>query len=258
MGLETQAPLRLEPGGSASPVTQRKAGGASRAPACSRHAHQPRKSAFLPRASWRDRDSGSPHVISQQQLLPMAIVMHLGGIFVSGGISEDLFVPPAPSGLLGGERQPSPTAMARHARGDALRSGPVGRRYPRRWLFGLDVRLTRRRGPCKAGKAVACLLLLYLYTYLEADLAASRWRALFLAPRTDLPRAGRRGRGRRSLHAPRPPPAPRGHPAVDLCGPRRPARGGTLVGCRSAPVVAVLKPAAYWVHRGLLGCNRGH
>ena len=102
----------------------------------------------------------------------MAIVMHLGGIFVSGGISEDLFVPPAPSGLLGGERQPSPTAMARHARGDALRSGPVGRWYPWWWLGGLDVRPTRRRWPCKAGKAVACLLLLYLYTYLEAESGA--------------------------------------------------------------------------------------
>ena len=134
----------------------------------------------------------------------MAIVMHLGGIFVSGGISEDLFVPPAPSGLLGGERQPSPTAMARHARGDALRSGPVGRWYPWWWLGGLDVRPTRRRWPCKAGKAVACLLLLYLYTYLEAYSGARISRLYFLRPApTCLPPAGAAAEG---VHC-----MPRGH-----------------------------------------------
>ena len=110
-------------------------------------------------------------------------------------------------------------------------------------------------GPSERQETVA--LVAGFVSEVAIRVAARTW-ALFLAPRTDLPPAGRRGRGRRSLHAPRPPPAPRGHPAADLCGPRRPARGGTLVGCRSAPVVAVLKPAAYWVHRGLLGCNRGH
>ena len=156
----------------------------------------------------------------------------------------------------GGERQPIATAAARDARQNVLGVGQgVHGTHGGGWA-GCQ---SGRRGPCTAvgaaGNSCLCLLLLYpkwLFGW------PPEHGLYFLAPRTDLPPAGRRGRGRRSLHTPRPPPAPRGHPAVDLCGPRRPARGGTLVGCRSAPVVAVLKPAAYWVHRGLLGCNRGH
>ena len=158
----------------------------------------------------------------------------------------------------GGERQPIATAAARDARQNVLGVGQgVHGTHGGGWA-GCHSGRRGCRAVGAAGNSCLCLLLLYLYTYLEAESGARLSGLYFLAPRTDLPRAGRRGRGRRSLHAPRPPPAPRGHPAVDLCGPRRPARGGTLVGCRSAPVVAVLKPAAYWVHRGLLGCNRGH
>ena len=50
--METAASLRPNPGGSASPVTQMKAGGASRAPGSSHHAHEPRESAsYQPHAA---------------------------------------------------------------------------------------------------------------------------------------------------------------------------------------------------------------
>ena len=154
----------------------------------------------------------------------------------------------------GGERQPIATAAARDARQNVLGVGQgVHGTHGGGWA-GCH---SGRRG-CRAVGAAGDSCLGCWFCIRSACLGGHRARLYFLAPRTALPRAGRRGRGRRSLRAPRPPPAPRGHPAVDLCGPRRPARGGTLVGCRSAPVVAVLKPAAYWVHRGLLGCNRGH
>ena len=158
----------------------------------------------------------------------------------------------------GGERQPMATAAARDARQNVLGVGQgVHGTHGGGWA-GCH---SGRRG-CRAVGAAGNSLpppAAFVPVHVSGGrIGCPIVGALFLAPRTDLPPAGRRGRGRRSLHAPRPPPAPRGHPAADLCGPRRPARGGTLVGCRSAPVVAVLKPAAYWVHRGLLGCNRGH
>ena len=140
----------------------------------------------------------------------------------------------------GGERQPIATAAARDARHDVLGVGQgVHGTHGGGWA-GCH---SGRRG-CRAVGAAGSSCLGCCFCIRSGLFWSPENEALFLAPRTDLPPAGRRGRGRRSLHAPRPPPAPRGHPAVDLCGPRRPARGGTLVGCRSAPVVAVLRSAA--------------
>ena len=59
----------------------------------------------------------------------------------------------------------------------------------------------------------------------EQESARADNRALFLASPTDLPPAGNRARGRRPLHAPVPPPAPRDHPAAGMLGPRRPPAG---------------------------------
>ena len=113
--METPASLRPNPGGSASSVTQRKAGGASCAPTSSRHTQEPRESAVAARASLRDRDSGSPHVMSQSIPAAFFLLNRLAAMCAEGSIIPGRSWPPGSGLRRHSEVGGSPTAAARRA-----------------------------------------------------------------------------------------------------------------------------------------------